>query len=196
MRRSTHDVEFLLRKNSSTLYGVKLGWDYVAEHEFGIRGLQKAFGIPGVYREVGNESVGIAARTITSVPHNLHFQSAGGESPYSLLTYHPSVSPDELAHAEYCDRFLVATLRMRMYPDSLVHAAWDDRSFALATATHDDWRLSRLQVALMTKNALIFVGPRQAFANGSLYIIIASAVTNEEREALEANDKKYLDSLE
>jgi hypothetical protein len=61
MRRG-HDQGWLLDENGRTV-GINLGADFTAEHEWGIKGIQRAWGI-----SADKTVFGIARRTITTIP--------------------------------------------------------------------------------------------------------------------------------
>jgi hypothetical protein len=193
MKRSTHDVTFLVREDGKTLYGVKLGWDFAAEHEFGIEPLRRSFGIPGVFREGGRESVGIRARQATAVPAGLHLvHSTDAGNPYSMLLFRPNLTIDEITDEQYVDRYVSVVLRMHTYREQPLHAAWDERSFCLAVPSPHDAYLREVYAAINAQDVAIFVGPRRPFANGSLHLIIASRVLDEELAMIAENDRKQL----
>ena len=50
--------EFGIIEENGIFYGISLGWDFCAEHEWGIKGLKRILGI-------NSDNLGIKGRTIT-----------------------------------------------------------------------------------------------------------------------------------
>ncbi len=196
MELSMWDMKFLFLDDGKTLLGAELGWHSFVENQFNIQPILRAFGIPGVCRKAGKESVGASARRVTKVPSGLFFRSGDHDIPHSMLIYRPNIRAVDLAEPEGRGRFLDAVLHMRTYRGWKLYAAWDDRSFLLATSIVDDPRVKALHEAMLKKDALIFMGPQAPQGGGcSLFIIIASTLTKEQCDALESDDRQFLDSV-
>jgi len=76
MRKAFHDYGLL--EHEEEFVGVSLGYDYCAEHEWGIKRMKELFAIP----ESTKDNLGIKCRTITNCPDRLSFKKDGN---YALL---------------------------------------------------------------------------------------------------------------
>lgn len=75
MRHATQEVGWLLTE-AGALMGFTLGFDYCAEHEYGVRYFRERMGIPE--KDI---PIGIEERTMTRVPGNLGFVKYDYRSP-------------------------------------------------------------------------------------------------------------------
>jgi len=62
MRRAYSNVDFIGEEDKNNFIGISLGYDYCAEHEWGIKGIKYAFGMPD---ELKPENFGLSYRTIS-----------------------------------------------------------------------------------------------------------------------------------
>ena len=70
MRQAFNDYAIIVDdKNDNQFLGIALGYDYCAEHEWGIKGIKRDFGIP----EPSKKKMGVKSRTITKCK-NLEFK--------------------------------------------------------------------------------------------------------------------------
>jgi hypothetical protein len=69
--RKSYNNEILTRKKNSILMGINFGADFCAEHEWGIKGLYRIFGIP-------DTGYGLSKRKITKVPKELEWFKVEG----------------------------------------------------------------------------------------------------------------------
>lgn len=176
MRRATNDTQFLYVDDM--LAGINLGWDFCAEHEWGINGIKQAFGItdnPKVF--------GIARRTITTVPNFLVFT----EVPGPKRTKH---------HVLVCDRWLAEhpehlkdNHELAIWDDKGIAAAWYEGAFGVkVTAEHQD-TLADVFAAFQRKDIAIYVGARGPFSNGGLKLVIVSRLPQEVLTEMEEGDR-------
>ena len=72
MRRAYQSYSILTipEMDEDKFVGISLGYDFTAEHEWGIADMKRLFGIP----EPTKKNMGIACRTITKCPDTLHTQ--------------------------------------------------------------------------------------------------------------------------
>ena len=113
--------------------GINLGWDFCAEHEFGIKGLNRAFGLPDKperCRSIGgvvrSDLVGANSRTVTKVPGGLlkFFKNLNGYA-YLLFTDSFGWMNDSDLTAERFDQMLKAR------GDEELSTAWSDQDFGV-----------------------------------------------------------------
>lgn len=150
--------------------GLSLGFDFCAEHEWGLPYLKEQFGIG-----VGLETVGLQARTITRVPESLGFfkfsntEKLGSQQkkvPYAVLHCNKIWSPTfaELAPAKKMEflelGFYSKVLALK--PDrpsvhDFMSVVWDgENGFAVAVrGTEHVAKLEELHTAFLEKDVVI-----------------------------------------
>lgn len=186
--RGTFNAE-LLKSEDGNFVGFNLGADYCAEHEWGIKGIQRSFGIPGI----GDGKVGIDARRITTCPEGVAivempaYRRGGGrggkivksqEKEYALCFPGQENSVDS---------------ETAMHPGRDVSAAWDERGFAVRVREKHRHHLDALLTAFGERDVAIWIGGARVFQNGGLCIVIASSVPADLSEKMRASDVDRLE---
>lgn len=173
MRRSYHGVYV---EDQDQFIGVNLGSDFAAEHEWGIKDLNRMFGVNK------DDGLGMPRRRITKVPDDGRLIFAGVKGITALVCRHynlPSYEKLGLWEIEP---------RGELYPigreeDTM---AWDEGSFGLASrnSKHIEY-LTELYDAIMRRDLLMFLGGRQTyFDNAGLCLMIASRTPDRVARAL------------
>ena len=175
MRSGSHDAQIL--EYDGEFVGVNLGWDFTAEHEWGIEDLTRDFGIVGTSRNKGlfgigaKDTIGVEARQINDVPKGLTLTIKGNftyliyvrswNDEYDITDETPKKELDHLVGA-YGDRELVT--------------AWDKKSFGVRVAGKEARiQLQILYNAFQEDNAMIaFLGSGGPFGNNGLCLFIIS----------------------
>jgi len=203
MRRASSDYSFL--EDEGTFLGISLGYDYCAEHEWGIKGLKQIFGIP----EPKKKNAGIKARTITTVPKSLKFKRDGNGAV--LWTAHRDWSANGEAYTDKLPRDLdnyVSKLKSdikwekerverdpsRKGKDPMI-SAWAEGSFGIAVYGKQfaDW-LEFLYEQFQKKNVAITrlnISGDNPFANASLSIVIVDRLPQYALDALYEGDMDH-----
>lgn len=175
MRNGSHDAQIL--EYDGKIIGVNLGWDFTAEHEWGIEDLTRDFGIVGTSRNKGllgigtKDIVGVKARRINDIPKGLALVSKGN---FTYLIYMRSWRDeyditDETPKKEL-DRIVDA------YGDRELVTAWDGKSFGIRVAGKEArLQLQILYNAFQENNIMIaFLGAGGPFGNNGLCLFIIS----------------------
>lgn len=155
------------------LLGLHLGADYVAEHEWGIAGIRKGFGIdhPSTVK-------GLDARKVTIVPdENLRLSDDRTRLVYSETWQYGG------------NHFASKELEFqRSSPD--LACAWGERSFGIRVqGARYKLHLLDLFAAFLQKDIAIWLGGRLGLlANAGLNIMIARRVPEEDRKRMLAAD--------
>lgn len=186
--------------------GVSLGYDFCAEHEWGIKNLKRIFGIP----EPCKENMGVKSRSITKNIDYLCFvedkvkkvKTAAlftgnkyGEKmddlPRDLENYKKNIEWNMKWNAEHPDS--------RHTKDPMV-SAWDEGSFGVAVVGDKEVEyLQELRQAFIDVNVVIThinLSPKNPFANSSLSLLIADRIPQESIDAMYAADKEYFDKID
>ena len=158
MRRGTNDVA-VLRNEEGGFIGVSLGWDFCAEHEWGVNKLTKAFGIPN---ELTPKNAGIAYRTATKVPEGLRVFDFDGAHflIYRADWWDESVqTPQKLNHI------------LESYSSVGTAGAWSDSAFGLRVMDDDkDVIPFLLDAANNNRLAIYLAGQSDSFGNSGLLL--------------------------
>lgn len=199
MHRASHDTTLISSYPiGGQVIGINLGWSFAVEHEWGIRGIVDAFGIPGKPR---HGLIGADVRTITKVPKGLKLLEFG-DAIY--LMYSSTLDPEWNKHSYGGHEPTVDDLNhwMEIYQnDNEISAAWSENDFGVRLRkTHIDGVipihtaiLGQIYEALQQKDAMIFLGDRfGAFSNRGLIIAIRSRMPEYVLSQMKDNDENYL----
>ncbi|MDO8407687.1 MAG: hypothetical protein Q7S95_00410 [bacterium] len=213
MRRSFKDTKCLTTDivegpNGPTggqVIGINLGWDFVAEHEWGIEGLQRTFGISGKPERkrddtgaVVKDLVGADIRTVTKVPAELKFFENLGGYAYMLCSSRFAFRWNEKdATAKHFNEM------MRLFPGEKgeLAAAWSGGDFGVRMK-NDALKLGatvlgQIYEALEKKDAMIFLaGGGNPFSNRGLYLTIRSRVPEDTLQQMKEADEGYLNLMD
>ncbi len=175
MRRAGYETDFV-RDGNGRFIGINLKGDYCSEHEWGIGGIQDAFGTRGA--KVTRECLGIDRRTITKVPNDMwFFFQKHGEYGYLMYTHPRYGKPEEKYTKKELDQKLGA-----YSDDKPIVAAWDEKEFGIRVKGKDNIvTLKSLYDAIQAKDAVIFLGGRSKnpFDTSGLVISFRSRIPEE-----------------
>ena len=180
MKRTYNHQFVLVEDDSQQFYGISLGWDHAAEHEWGIKALQRDFGVPADVEKMQ----GLPNYTITQVPDEDHLALID-----DLFLYTPYDLERASEHA-----LDLLTLNYEVSEDFPgFTAAWDERSFAVLSAREEiTGYLKELWNAFQEKDVAFWLGGRgdNPFANNSLVFAIASRVPQELQDHMRKYDEE------
>lgn len=200
MRRGYNDVG-ILSDDHGQVIGICFGWDHTAEHEWGIRGILSAFGIPGMpERRPGNtvgDLIGADTRAVTKVPAELKLF---GFKKAAYLVYSSAFAwrdPPPATEKEL-DQLLDLS---SVDDDKEIVASWSGEDFGIRIKNGSSKKglivLRQINTALQIKDALIcLAGPGGPFRNRGLHILIHSRLPQEMFTLMHDADASYLDLTE
>lgn len=177
MRRGTKPE---LVKSEDVITGVNLSSDFTAEHEWGIKEIQEAFGIDSRI-----ESYGLAKRKITQLPkgfqlidnHSGTVMKGGHIGGFGYFHY-------DLFKSGYASE-------LHFYKETL-RAAWDESSFAVIS--EDPEQIAALQTihdAFASLDIIIMLGGQKFIENAGLVIGIASRLPKSLTDGWKEFDKTH-----
>jgi hypothetical protein len=181
MRRA-NDSKFWIE--DGVLIGLNLGADFTAEHEWGIKGIKKLFGIAPK-----DTDFGLIRSMITNVPADSIFGWTKGNMPesqgfYLLDTWNGKI-PDFSKEGE------LRTYSFRGNAHTLA-CAWDETSFGVFSS--DPAEIAQLQTifdAFRNGDGAIFLGgARGIIGNAGLVLCIASKIPASVTKAWEEADSE------
>jgi len=183
-----HGYKSSVIKDGGKFVGFNLGSDISAEHERGIDGIRKAFGMP---ETSGRTCVGIARRAITAVPPWLRMIEYKEDlflacDPYSL---YGEKSPEELANwLRWC-----CESELHLDGQSEIAAAWSEDDFCIkaSKSEHKDF-LRKMHGAFLRKDVAIFMGGGFFIENPGLCMAVASAMPEEAKQKWKEADREKI----
>lgn len=169
--------------------GISLGYDYCAEHEWGIKKIQLAFGIP----ECSRETVGIACRKITKSPmDDIQFKYSG---KHTYLTFVSNAS--KYSNVKYCDDVTdkSAFSKISRSIKTEILTSWSDGAFSiLGYGKVARKRLKELYENFKKNNIVItYFSSGNPFSGNSLCLLIADKIPEKHLEQIKFEDIKSLD---
>jgi hypothetical protein len=203
MRRASNNYGLLI--NNDKFIGISLGYDYCAEHEWGIKELRTLCAIP----DSSKKNMGVLSRTITKCPENLIFkEEIIKKIKYALLYtgYRYGTIEEAQKNIPHAFKNFVEDLKWvkkwndehpnRECKDSII-TAWDGSSFGVAVMGDKEvGYLKELYDAFLNKNVSIAVINHRAinpFAGTALSLMITNRLPQEILDMMYAGDKEYFD---
>lgn len=202
MRKASQNYGLLVVDD--VFIGIALGYDYCAEHEWGIQNLKRICGIP----EGNKDNMGIRCRIITKAPSIIFKEETYKKKRFSILYTGLNFRSQE-DNEKYIPRDL------ENYKDSLIWnekwnkehqnreskdniiTAWDDGSFGIAVMGDKEVEyLKELKTAIETLNLTIAITSLKAvnpFAGSSLCLLITNRIPQELVDDMYNADKEYYD---
>ncbi len=204
MRKAYNDYHFWIGENDEFM-GVSLGFDFTSEHEWGIAGMRRMFGIP----DSSKDKMGIKSRTITKCPESLVFREEKHKGQKFAVLYadryrnNKEQIPSELS--TYKDdilrdvEWLAKNPKVRNTPDQMV-TAWDEESFGVGVMGEKEvGYLKELYEAFKKNNvaiAFIDLHPGNPFSNASLSLLILDKIPEKSIEQMYSADKSHYDLID
>ena len=181
MKPAYRDSKLLFDENNNFI-GINLGWDYTAEHEWGIEELEEDFGITGLDAN-GNQMYGVERHLITKMCDDYFFSDTQlNNVEYSVLGYRRFMRDTELYNKSgtlKSKTFKLYEFPLHMFESTDVASLWNSRSFAICVKRENRPYLKELYEAMLTKNVSILVLPRtNPYGGTGLCVVIASRMLN------------------
>jgi hypothetical protein len=154
---------------------LNLGYDWCAEHEWGIKEMEAAFGVKNSISDV------IADHAISVVPlPSIHYES---RTTHSLLVFMSGINDYPGNEKQKILRYLRKSLKPWGRPNEKMPlgTAWDSHSFGIMAMSYTDRvRLKELAKAIKAGDASIYLGDKGAnpFARCGLVITVLSKWSN------------------
>src|SRR5574337_1682656 len=198
MRQAFTEKGFM--EGDGTLLGLKLGFEFWAEHENGTTRLARGLGVPQV-----DLPIGITDRLVRAAPDGLVFEKgvhtfparrAGRRGPAVKALQVPTATlamPDYFAMPANCFPAPSAPTTSWHDPEmDWLSCAWDHEAFCVqAVGEKNAERLERLHQAFLSGDVAMGLPWSKGFLRGGLTFVIASAVGDEDREAIKAHDLNH-----
>jgi hypothetical protein len=183
MRKAYHDVSIVRNEEKDNeLIGVSLGYDYCAEHEWGIKGIKREFGID-------NSKIGIDGRSITK--GSVLYKEKGKlalirNADNFMVSYHK-------LNEKSFDECLPHDLQ-HLREDKEIHTAWSEEDFCVVGPIDV---IKELKEAFDNKNiCFATINSMPAFGGTSLCILIKDRVPQEAVDQMAYVDNKARDLVE
>lgn len=203
MRKASQDNGLIV--DGDKFLGVALGYDFCAEHEWGIEDLKRMCGIPNATKK----NMGVKNRTITKVPPLIFKEETHKNKRCALLftgrewrttEENANYLPHDLKNWKedliWNEKWNKDHPSTRGEKDNII-TAWDGSSFGVAVMGEKEveW-LKELKVEIEKKNLTIAVANLRAknpFAGSSLCLMISDRIPQETLDLMHMADKEYFD---
>lgn len=176
MRRA-FSPKWVQKEDGSTPLGINMGADFCAEHEWGIKELQRMFGMVTDDPTI----LGVERRIIRKLPEeNIYFIDNKGVTILAVAHYYEPQTDIKKLKERWGEAKPYKLSKDEKVP---LGVAWDERSFCIwATEEADRENLRHIQQALMSLDLLIGFGiTNNPFENPGLTLVIASAMSEAAR---------------
>ncbi len=162
------------------LIGISLGIDFTAEHEWGIEGIEREFGIRA-------RKPGIAGRAITKSKlfwtedeQMAGFSTVGEYRRYHQFAGRPMSMDDALDAASLSRPRIYGNSRKAVAWHSNLQTAWDKNGFAaFSAASSEHEALRKVYQAFCKLDGIIVQGATHGLLRGALLLGIRSRIPND-----------------
>lgn len=201
MRRATNNYGIVLIDDK--FIGISLGFDFCAEHEWGIEGIKRICGMP----EPNKKNMGVKSRSITKTPVLVFNEGVDNNTKHAIMYTGVSWRTNEELE-KYTPRDLegyVEEIKSRIkwskehnnkMEDPII-TAWSGSEFGVAVYGDKETEyLNELYQAFQDKNitiATINLKQKNPFSNNSLMLAITDRLPIEVEESMYLADKEYYD---
>jgi hypothetical protein len=176
--------EFGIIEEDGIFYGISLGWDFCAEHEWGIKDLKRLLGI-------NDSKIGIEGRTITKSDEVIFIK----DKKQALLRTKPWICKPE----QKIKDLLPSELYIHDGDGKKIATAWSGSEFGvLVEGKENIEKLEELYNNFKNKNITIasIKGTLPVFSNSSLSLLIKDRLPKEALDSMYNVDKSALDLVE
>ena len=182
MRKAFNNYHII--KDDNTTYGISLGYDFCAEHEWGNKGMKRHFGID-------SEKMGIDGRKNTKgdvyvFENNTHILLRSSD-PFRWGNKQNPTFEDAVPHEKYSSESELTTF-------------WCEDDFCVILKKTDESKQLVRDLEEAVKNCDLVIGHIKgeipAFSNPSLSILIGSRLPKEITDQMYAVDKEAVDLVE
>ena len=205
MRLAYNDFGFI--NIEGVFVGISLGYDFTAEHEWGIKGITRELGIPKLTRR----TMGIKSRTCTakSIKDKFYFATKG-EYAFLIMSGHGRELPKRNARysleTKLTEEHKILPHDFREYKQIIerntnnqkdpIISAWSEGSFGIIVKGEEEKEnLQSIYNAFLDHNAAITfmnLSPN-VFGNASLSLLIIDRIPGDSLQEMRDADKQALD---
>lgn len=185
MRKAFSDVDFI--EDEGKLVGVCLGYDYCAEHEWGIKGIKRSLGIWSGDPKTEKKVFGFKRHKITNGSSVKWFETTVKKKKFYGISNYSSNWRKEEEVLKYLKEFISS------YDlEKELHSAWDENAFVF-------WSPNKQRMKILFdafQNTNILYGMHKSnnpFAGSGLIFMLGDYVTEEEEKEVIEEQKKYYD---
>lgn len=188
MKPCYKNVEWLIDENGN-MFGINLGWDFVAEHGGNPRGIMRKFGVP-----LKEDVFGIEKRIITQLPGGLTLKKTENkEKKMVYVLYYHFLNSEERYEEHYKNKL---PWGLSIYGEKDLSTAWYGDGFGIAVRKNHKKYLEEIYEAFQRKDiALGISGSKNPFANSGFTITIASKVPQDIKDVVCERDKAEYELL-
>jgi hypothetical protein len=190
MRRASNDCGFIIEDD--TFFGVSLGYDYCAEHEWGIEKMKSALRIPSLTKS----TIGLKSRTINlKKPENIFVYIEDGKYTYFFMGkkwhWEEKCNEDIPSYVLKKEEFKWISVDK----DQII-TAWSDDQFGILVKGKNERKYIKelYDASLKNKIAITHINlqGKNPFANASLSILLVDKLPVDVIKEMEDADKQVI----
>lgn len=179
--RTAHSNISVVRDDQGQTLGVRLGLDFVSEHEWGIQKMLRRFGVTEKPR-----TLGVKKRHITACPDGLSFIKEGAQQGLLL--------PSAFSLAYFKHGVGDVAKELGVSKRKGIFSAWDEESFCITSDNVADQKsLREIYDAFQLKDIAITLLAGNPFGGGGLAFVIVSRLPEEVAKTWHDADKEVLE---
>ncbi len=195
MRKAYNNFDFITHNDQ--FIGVSLGYDFCAEHEWGIKGIKRDFGVgeeeTGILKSLFSQTkFGLPQRMITR--GKIFFLEEG---EFTFLCSPDHMDWFEKKQEKSLKKVLPRDLHLDGFNKKSIQTAWSENNFSVLTNDEQGRTyLKELKEAFDKNDIAIASLAGGPFANASLSLVIASKLPEEVTKQMYDADKSAHDLVE
>ncbi len=208
MRKAGQDYGIIVIDDK--FIGISLGYDFCAEHEWGIKDIKRRFGIP----DVNKKNLGVESRSISKNIECLVLKKETYKKQKFALLYtgylYRTLEESEKQIPHYLERYKEDILWKTEYdkkhpprerdPKDPIVTAWSSEAFGIGVMGEKEVQyLEELYQAFNDINiAITYINmmPNNPFSNSALCILIKDRIPEEFKKMMYDADKEYQDRID
>lgn len=195
MRRAYSDIGWMLDEQGRTV-GLGLGYDFCAEHEFGISGILSAFGV-----QLPEFPLGVGDRQVRQTPERLSFfeydrkpRDKRRKAQKAAALGLGVSTPEDLGRIRDGVDFMSEPGDSWNKPEHDIATAWNASGFVIHVRGQDNIaRLKELHEAFQRLDVAVALPWARSFFRGGLSFVIASRMSDEQKAEVLAKDQTHLE---
>lgn len=189
MRRA-HNDKGIIKDDEGNIAAIVLGFDFCAEHEFGIEGINRVFGID-------KPNARLKSRRITQVPDNLFFVKKRDCAYITFLAHIPFTERENEHFEPLISNSVTWSVKKekREKNKEFLETAWGDDSFQIVVGAAHKKALEEFYKQMLNKNVLIYInggGDGNPFSRGGLTIAVADKI---DKEHYAKSEEQYKENM-
>ena len=187
--RAAFNKKEILKDRDGIFYGINLGFDFCAEHEWGIKKLISYLGVNETLLGIDKRKQQVEVIGYNTCTFTKDKQKWIG---FMLSSTYYGNEISKYSNKEFKD-FLLKRMYIPYGKNPCISTAWDEKEFAIICPIEDRFIIDELVEAIKNKELVIGIGAdANPFSRGGLLLMIESKIPQEIKDAVKEADVDYL----